>query len=261
MKTVWLVLGGFGLTGGAAFLVFWLLVMTRLIPAGAPLFISGGVMLLVTGLFTLREAFSETPPGAKWSRSDVLTGRLSTFALGLMFTTGGVAFVGFGWLSDHILSALLVIEAAGVVLLMFGMRSDGRQGDAAWSAVRQRGWLTAYRQAEGAELSADEVHLRENAREILRLSIHGHLTGRTTLEHVEAEHSFLMAPAGHAGTPDDWPDVAREWQAFRSAFVEGDEIWGFNTVSARRGVASAEEGFALLRDGKVVDWFITAVVG
>jgi hypothetical protein len=71
-----------------------------------------------------------------------------------------------------------------------------------------------------------------------------------------------VAPAGDAGSPTDWPEVAREWLAFRSAFTEVDEIWGFNTVSARDdGLTNGEQGLARLRDGTVVDWFITAVVG
>jgi hypothetical protein len=43
--------------------------------------------------------------------------------------------------------------------------------------------------------------------------------------------------------------------------TECDQIWGFNAVSARQGLAIGEEGFARLRDGRVVDLFITAVVG
>ena len=48
--------------------------------------------------------------------------------------------------------------------------------------------------------------------------------------------------------------------AFRSACGEGDELWAFNTVSVGLGVARGEEGVAVLRQGTVVDWFITAVV-
>ena len=60
----------------------------------------------------------------------------------------------------------------------------------------------------------------------------------------------------------DWPEGAREWLAFRSAFTEVDEIWGFNTVSERdNGLTNGEKGLARLRDGTVADWFITAVVG
>jgi len=89
----------------------------------------------------------------------------------------------------------------------------------------------------------------------LEWSIQRHLTGRTTLERVETNI------AGDATSRNDWPEAAEQWQGFRSAFAEGDEIWEFSTFSARRGTARGEEGIARLRRGTVVDWFITAVVG
>jgi hypothetical protein len=68
-------------------------------------------------------------------------------------------------------------------------------------------------------------------------------------------------PARDLASPTDWPEFADEWRAFRSAAAEGDELWGFDTASARRGRDGGDAGFALLRDGTVVDWFITAVIG
>jgi hypothetical protein len=258
MKTVWVILGVLGFLSGAAFLVFWLLAWAGLLLA-APMVISGGGMLLVTGLFLLGEAFSTIGPHTKWRRSNVRLGRLSLFAGGLWFSAGGVAFLGYGWLTDHILPAILGAFAAGFVLALVGLHLDGRRAEADRAAVRRRGWLLALRRGDG-DLPADKAQRREDAREDLRLSIQRHLTGRTTLERAEARHGYLVAPVGEAGCPTDWPEVADEWLAFRSAFAEGDQIWGFNTVSARPGLASGEEGFALLRDGTVVDWFITAVV-
>ncbi len=87
------------------------------------------------------------------------------------------------------------------------------------------------------------------------------MTGRITLERIETRHRYLVDIAGSGGSPKDWSEVAEEWRAFLSACPEGDELWAFNTVSVRLGLASGEEGFALVRDGTVVDWFITAVVG
>jgi hypothetical protein len=261
MKTVWLVLGALGFMSGAAFLVFWLLAWTGQVPPGAPLAVSAGLMSLVTGLFQLREAFSKTGSRGKWGRSNVRLGRLSALGVGLWFTAGGVAIVGYGWLTERIIPAILGAFAAGFVLTMVGMRSDGRRAEAARTAVRRRGWLTACRRREDAELPADEIQRREDAREVLRRSIQSHLTGRTTLDRVETQYAYLQARAGDADCPTDWPEVAPEWLAFRSTFAEGDEIWDFNTLSTRRGLASREEGLALVRDGTVVDWFITAIVG
>jgi hypothetical protein len=145
-------------------------------------------------------------------------------------------------------------------LILVGMGHDRREAEAAWAAVRTRGWLMASRRADD-DLPADEAQRRRDARAELERSIQGHLTGRTTLERVEARHGYLVGIAGDATSPNDWPEVVEEWLAFRSAFAEGDEIWEFNTVSARLGPSRGEEGFARLRRGTVVDWFITAVVG
>jgi uncharacterized membrane protein YeaQ/YmgE (transglycosylase-associated protein family) len=92
-------------------------------------------------------------------------------------------------------------------------------------------------------------------------SIQEQLPARTTREQVEERCRYVMAPARDLAAPSVWPDIADEWQAFRSAATEIDELWAFNTVSARDGRDCGEEGYALLRDGRVVDWFITAVVG
>jgi hypothetical protein len=259
MKTVWTILGTLGFLCGAAFLVSWLLAWTGRLPA-QPLTISLGGMLLVTGLFCFGEAFSKSGSQAKWRRSDVRVGRLSSFAAGLWFGAGGVAFLGYGWLTEHIVPGILGAFAAGFVLGLAGLRFDRRGADDARAAVRRRGWLPASRPGDG-DVPADEVQRRQDARESLRRSIQRHLTGKTTPEQVEAQHGDLAGPAGAAGPRNDWPEVAAEWRAFRSTFAEGDAIWAFNTVSASSGLARGEQGFALVRDGSVVDWFITAVVG
>lgn len=257
MKTLWTILGVLGFLSGAAFLVFFILYWTRLLPA-EPAAISAGAMGLVTGLFSLREAFSTTGPRDKWRRSDVPCGRLSSFAFGLSFRAVGVAFLGYGWLTDHIVPAILGAFAIGFVLALVGARLDVRRYEASRTAIRRRGWLLASRRAEDS-LPADEVHRRQEARATLRRLIQGRLTGRTTWERVEAQCRYLAAPARDLAAPTEWPEVADEWRAFRSAATESDELGGFNTVSARGGRGCGEEGFALLRDGTVVDWFIPAL--
>ena len=249
-----------GFLSGAAFLVFSLLAWTGQVPPGAPLAMSCGGMLLATGLFLLSEAISKSGPHDKWRRSNVRLGRLSAFAGGLWFSAGSVAFVGYGWLTEHIAPAILGAFAAGFVLGIVGMRSDGRRAEAARVAVRRRGWLLAARR-EDDDLPPIEAQRRQDARDDLLRSIQAHLTGKTALEQVETQHRYLVTPAGNIGNPTDWPEVADEWGAFRSSFAEGDEIWGFNTVSIRLGLASGAEGFALLRDGRVVDCFFTALRG
>src|SRR5262249_3189707 len=135
---------------------------------------------------------------------------------------------------------------ASFPLGLLGQWIDGRAYKASRTSVRRRGWLLASRRADD-QLPADEVHRRQEARETLRRSVQGRLTGRATWERVEAQYRYLADPALPA--PTDWPEITDEWQAFRSAAPEGDELWGFNTVSTRRGLDRGEAGFALLRDG------------
>jgi hypothetical protein len=260
MKTLWTVLGAVGFLSGAAFFVFLILFWTKLLPADETV-ISGGTMALVVGLFSLREAFSTTAERGKWRHSEVPCGRLSSFAFGLGFCAVGVATLSYRWLIDQIVPGLVFFGTfiASFVLGLVGQQLDARRYEASRTAIRRRGWLRASRRADDA-LPTDEVHRRQQARANLRQSIQRHLTGRTTWERAEEQYRYLADPARDLAAPTDWPEVADEWRAFRSAAMESDELWRFNTISARRGRDCGEEGFALLRDGTVVDWFITAVV-
>jgi hypothetical protein len=115
--------------------------------------------------------------------------------------------------------------------------------------------------SQGDDRPADDVQRRQAAREVQRQSIARHLTHRTSLERIESQHRYLVDVAAYLGSPKDWPHLAEEWREFKSALADGDELWEFNTVSVCLGFSSGEEGFALLRHGSVVSWFITAVVG
>src|SRR5262245_34675694 len=252
------------LAGLFAFALFWILGCAGL-PVERPTLVSAGVIGTATGLLFIGEAVMprwerawwKPPPGGQ---ATVRLGRLSALGAGLWFSAGGIAFLGYGWLTEHILPAILAAFAVALALTLVGMSYDRRGADAARAAVRKRGWLVASRQ-EDDDLPADEAQRREDSRAELQRTIQRNLTGRTTLERAEAEHRYLVGSAGDAGAPTDWPAVADEWRAFRSAFAENDQIWAFNTAWARRGLARGEKGFARLRDGTVVDWFITAVVG
>jgi hypothetical protein len=261
MKTLWNILGVLGFLSGAAFLVCLILLWTRL-PVEPVATISGGTTGLVTGLFILREVFSTSWPRGHWRRSDVPGGRLAPFACGLAFCVGGVAILGHRWLRDQPVAVLLflVVYLGNFVLFPVAERIDAHRYEASRTAIRRRGWLLASGRADDG-LSVGEIRWRQEARAILLRFIQRRLTGRTTWEQVEAQCRYLTARARDLAVPTDWPEVADEWRAFRSAATESDEIWGFNTVSARDGRNCGEEGFALIRDGTVVDSFITAVVG
>jgi hypothetical protein len=254
----WEALAGLGFLSAFASIVFLIVGWTKRLPL-EPAGYCWGLMALVMGIFELREA-THRADGGKWRRSDVPVGRLSAFAFGLGGCAIGVAFLGHGWLTNRIVPGLVFFWAfvASFALGLLGQWIDGRAYEASRAAIRRRGWLLASRRADD-HLPADEVHRRQEARATLGRAIQSHLTGRTTWEQVEAQYRYLADPALPA--PTDWPEIADEWQAFRSAAPEGDELWGFNTVSARHGRDRGEAGYALLRDGTVVDWFITRVVG
>jgi hypothetical protein len=129
MKTVWTFLGGLGFLGGAAFLVFGLLAWTGLLPPGEPLAISGGVMLLVSGLFCLRAAADKTAEAArgKWARSNVKVGRLSEFAFGVGFCSIGAVFLGSNRLPGWFGIAPFVLYVASWALAWIGAILDRRR--------------------------------------------------------------------------------------------------------------------------------------
>jgi hypothetical protein len=254
--------------GMFAFLIFWMLLWAGL-PVERLACVSIGVAITATGLILIGESLRPRwMLDYRWNprprRRVVVPGRLTSLGFGIAFCVHGVVFLAATFLGDGELpglavSAYLGALAAAVVLMVVGHRYDLRRAEAVRAAVRRRGWLMASRR-EDDDRPAEEAQLRQ-AREEQRQSIQRNLTGRTTPERTETQHRYLVDIAGSGGSPKDRPEVAEEWQAFRSGFAEGDEIWGFNTVSVRFGLASGEEGFARLRHGAVVDWFITAVVG
>jgi hypothetical protein len=216
-----------------------------------------GLLLIGQALMPLWErAWWKPPPGRQ---ATVRLGRLSSLGFGIGFGALGITFLAGAFLGEHdglsrsAARVLLGTFAAAFALVMAGMECDRRAAQAAQAAVRTRGWLMASRREED-DLSADEAQRRQDARAELTRSIQVHLTGRTTPARVETRI------AGDATFLTNGSEVVEQWRGFWSALAECDEIWEFSTVS-RRGPARGEEGFARLRRGIVVDWFITAVVG
>ena len=50
-----------------------------------------------------------------------------------------------------------------------------------------------------------------------------------------------------------------EWIRFKSQMQDGDELWTYSTVDAYLGFISGNEGYAILRKGKVIDDFVVAI--
>jgi hypothetical protein len=131
MKRFWVALGGLGFVSGAAFLVFWLLAWTGLVPLGEPSAVSLGLMLLVTGLFSLRGAAGKAEAErGRWKRSNVRVGRLSALGFGVIFCAIGAAFLGSARLPEQVALWLLPATVAGAALILVGQSLDVRRARA-----------------------------------------------------------------------------------------------------------------------------------
>src|SRR5262245_49414258 len=148
------------LAGLFAFSLFWILGCAGL-PVERLAIVSFGVAGTATGLLFIGEAVMprwerawwKPPPGGQ---ATVRLGRLSSLATGIWFSTGGIAFLGYGWLTEHIVPAILAGFAIALALSLVGMRYDRLGAAAARAAVRKRGWLMASRQKDD-DLRADEA--------------------------------------------------------------------------------------------------------
>ena len=100
-------------------------------------------------------------------------------------------------------------------------------------------------------LLADVCRLQAEWRqEILRS-----LTRPTTVRAIEARHPYLTDPAFFSRSAAEWEALAAAWAAFRAAAAAGGEVWEFRTEGPR----SSEEGFAVVRDGQVVEVHVTSI--
>src|SRR6266480_5672984 len=94
------------LAGLLAFVLFSILFWVGL-PVERMMLVSAGVAGTLTGLLFIGEALMprwerawwKPPPGG---RATVRLGRLSSLGAGIAFTAGGMAFLGYGWLTEHI---------------------------------------------------------------------------------------------------------------------------------------------------------------
>jgi hypothetical protein len=246
--------------GMFSYLLFWLLLWAKL-PVERLALGSIGVVGTSTALYLIGTAVRPNRQQGQCnpaSRGDSLArGPLTLIGVGLWFLVGGTVFfnralfLGVGDLPKYAVWLVVGTMAAAFVLVMTGSWYDRRRFEVARVAVRRRGWSMASRK-EDEDLSAIEAQRRQLAREELGRTIHRHLTGRTTLERVQTQHRYLVSMASAA--------VSDEWLAFRSAFADRDEVWSFKTLPATPGPTSSEEGFARLRDGIVMDWFVTSIV-
>jgi hypothetical protein len=98
--------------------------------------VSMGLAAMATSLLLLGEALRPNWAGGRWNprRPGFVVSppnRLISLGAGIWFGAGGVAFLGAGWLTEHIVPAILGAFAVGFVLVMVGSTYARRRGEAA----------------------------------------------------------------------------------------------------------------------------------
>jgi hypothetical protein len=74
------------------------------------------------------------------------------------------------------------------------------------------------------------------------------LVEATTIQEIEAR------------LPDDHPPFTPEWEAFKEAMVEGDELWIWCMPPENRKQRRGRSGYVILRDGEPIEHFIATVM-
>ena len=123
-----------------AFAVFWALLWMG-IPVERATAFCMGLAGITTGLKDIVAAINgrwergwwKPPPG---NPATVRVGRLSSLGIGIWFTTIGVAFLGYDWLTEHIVPAILGALALGFALMLVGARLDRRRADSTEAAPK-----------------------------------------------------------------------------------------------------------------------------
>jgi hypothetical protein len=95
------------------------------------------------------------------------------------------------------------------------------------------------------------------------------LVSRASLAEAEAQVRWAEAEAQVRWPADceDEPeppagvdDLTENWPAFRRAVQPGDEVWWFSTVRCRGVFGFGKRGFAIVRQGRVLKWYVTELV-
>ncbi len=100
---------------------------------------------------------------------------------------------------------------------------------------------------------------RDNFRQVVQeeqcRSVQVNLKVRTAIESIERDNAYLYDGTSYVGSERDWEETSCGWLEFKSAMSVGDEVWEYEIVS--RG--GSESGYAIVRQGHVVEWFCTSV--
>lgn len=86
--------------------------------------------------------------------------------------------------------------------------------------------------------------------------IHAWKVGTVSLAEMEAAH--LVKHPSFGEQPRPFGFMHDKWSDFNKLHSEEDEIWEFNGFPYSNGINAAREGYALIRDGKVIEILVTA---
>jgi hypothetical protein len=127
--------------------------------------VSVGVATTATSLLSIGEALRPNWAQGRWNpRPGSLVmppNRLTSLGFGIWSGVGGLVFLGYGWLTEHIVPGILGALATGFVLGLVGLRYARRQAEAARAiqvallgyADRHDGWFPRGEASPEASLS------------------------------------------------------------------------------------------------------------
>lgn len=105
------------------------------IPVEGLALVCWGLAATATSLLSIGEALVPSWAGGRWGPGQRKLprppNRLTSFGFGVVSGTCGAAFLGAGWLTEHIVPVILGGFATGFVLSFAGLRYAQRQGEAA----------------------------------------------------------------------------------------------------------------------------------
>jgi hypothetical protein len=83
------------------------------------------------------------------------------------------------------------------------------------------------------------------------------LTRQLTVQEIEAEHSVRDERLGPDPVPFGF--INDQWQALIAQMQPGDELWEWSTSPESWANLAGRAGIALVRNGEVIDSFMTAM--
>lgn len=104
---------------------------------------------------------------------------------------------------------------------------------------------------------SSRVVIRGMTQEEYRQVVQQHLVAKTSLEAAEALVQWTVELKDDVGETAEADSFCETWPALRVAVRDGDEIWSFRRSHSFPPFGTGEEGLALVRDGRVLKYYLT----